>query len=372
MALALLVMASGKLSASDLFVHGFTISPQSLQALNHNIACNMSGRRSLLEPRRSRPSDLICAVARSGTNSGQRYGPPLDDDQTPKRRTISEEAVKEQFRDLIFQVLAVQNPNHIPSLLTKNMEFLLNNVLSGSGNQDRTRRMIESILSEVDETDEQSEARVEHMEAAIDIILSFAEDFVQQTLAIDDQNKKLLGKIIKVLAPSSQSDTSQRTRLSTREREEALDDLLRQNCEEFTPGFLRHIEGECERIANAPKMTTDSTRMLEMLRMIQARVVEELGSKQLSEAAQVLGQLVAYDNKVERLGVLEAGLTVRGLEFGRELLSLSNEALDGFGRVPKGSVDPDLVERVVGIRERLERFVKEQTDAEPRLDDEFQ
>lgn len=70
----------------------------------------------------------------------------------------------------------------------------------------------------------------------------------------------------------------------------------------------------------------------------------------------MLGQLVGYDDKGERIAVLEAGLTVRGLEFAQEMSSLTMEALDGFKKVP-GGVDPNLTERVQEIDDRINNFI---------------
>jgi hypothetical protein len=119
---------------------------------------------------------------------------------------------------------------------------------------------------------------------------------------------------------------------------------------------LRHIEGECERIAAAPKMTPESARLLEILRIIQTRALEELGLD-LGQAAQALGQLIGYESKSERTAVLEAGLAVQGVDFAREMVALTEEALDGFARV-QGGADPDLVECVKEIDKRLRSFLE--------------
>lgn len=66
---------------------------------------------------------------------------------------------------------------------------------------------------------------------------------------------------------------------------------------------------------------------------------------------------MGYDDQMERLAVLEAGLTIRGLNFAKELAALTGEALEGFQRVP-GGVDPDLVQRVQEIDIRLQKFIE--------------
>jgi hypothetical protein len=210
------------------------------------------------------------------------------------------------------------------------------------------------------------------------LMLSFAQDFVDQASALDAQNKRLLGKIIKVITPAGDdfiSDSSNSTPKTAWEREEALDELLEREREFLTAGFLRHLQGECKRIANAPAMTPESSRLLELLSMIQTRVLEEMavmtnqqsGNNNnnnvnsdsgggLGEAAMVLGQLIGYESKAERLAVLEAGLLVRSVDFAEEMRDLTVEALDGFTRVV-GGADPGLVQIIQEINERLEQFL---------------
>lgn len=69
--------------------------------------------------------------------------------------------------------------------------------------------------------------------------------------------------------------------------------------------------------------------------------------------------MLGYDDANERLAVLEAGLTVRGVGFAKKMAALTEEALEGFTRVP-GGADPELVERVSEIQSRLERFISQQ------------
>lgn len=141
--------------------------------------------------------------------------------------------------------------------------------------------------------------------------------------------------------------------------EERLDELLSAERGAFTPGFLRHVEGECERIANLKTTSPESARMTQVLRLIQARVLEELG-KGIGEGAVVLGQLLGYDDDSERAAVLDAGLAVRGVDFAKELAALTAEALEGFGevRTQGGEVDPELVRSVEGIDDRIRRFIE--------------
>lgn len=79
-------------------------------------------------------------------------------------------------------------------------------------------------------------------------------------------------------------------------------------------------------------------------------------AQEIGESAIMLGQLLGYDNKAERLAVLDAGLTVRGVEFAVELSALTTEAIDGF-KVVKG-VDPGLVKSMKEIDERIGLFLE--------------
>merc|ERR1711933_514078 len=95
---------------------------------------------------------------------------------------------------------------------------------------------------------------------------------------------------------------------------------------------------------NASKITPESMKLLQIIRIIQTRVLEELG-QDLGEAALVLGQLLGYDSEDEMLGVLDAGLQVQGTDFAIELKNLTQEALISFKQV-SGGADPELVHRV--------------------------
>lgn len=251
---------------------------------------------------------------------------------------------KVEFRGLLQEVLSTKNPEHLPSLMTKHVELLL--AMRGYEGVD----LINSAIKEAREKGgkESEQATMD----AIEFILSFAEEFVEQAQNIDDSNKKLLGKIIRTL-------TNRESGITSLDQEEILDDFMIKEKENFTAGFLRHLEGECDRIAAAPIMTPESSRLLEIMRIIQARVLEELG-KDLGEGALVLGQLLGYDDASERLAVLDAGLTIRGADFANEMIALTEEALDGFQKVP-GGADPDLVDRVAGIQDRIKAFLKRET-----------
>jgi hypothetical protein len=272
--------------------------------------------------------------------SVSRYGPPssLGNDMEEERDKLEMAQRKVDFRNLLETSMAVTNPDHLPQIFGRNLELILS--LQG----EEGSRVVSEL---VEEAKEEGQEQFEQVVTLVEVILSFAEDFVEQASEMDGSNKKLLGKIIRAMTSKDIE--------SARDREEYLDELMEQQKAYFTPGFLRHIDGECDRIAGAPKMTPESARLMEIMRIIQTRVLEELG-KDMGEATVVLGQLMGYDDKNELLGVLDAGLTVRGMDFCQELKALTEEALDGFQRV-NGGVDPELVEKVALIDKRLRSFI---------------
>jgi hypothetical protein len=288
-----------------------------------------------------------------------------------RANTILERHLTDSFRQLVDQVLSAERPEHLPRILVNHMELILS--MRSSGSSEQGTRIIANVLEQVqqeqqsgdndDKNSDNDDVRYSQTLHAIDIILTFAQDFVEQAQAMDQHNKQLLGKIFKAMMVNDGNTNNNNNHVVADEEEttnlppgeEVLDRLLEQEKEHFTPGFLRHIEGECERISNAPAVTPQSARLLEILRIIQTRVLEELG-KDMGEATVVLGQLMGYNSDEELLGVLEAGLTVRGSAFALEMASLTEEALDGFQRVP-GGVDPELVERVTFIDKRLREYL---------------
>lgn len=274
------------------------------------------------------------------------------------------------LRKVVDSVLSVKDPQHVPSILTKNIELILSCMTTEDG-----ALLVEAVIEDIliDQPDANTATTVLE---AIDIIMTFGEEFVQYTSQIEKQNQMLLGKIIKIMASSPSSSSSTTTTsindrvelLGGPSREEELDLLLENEREQFTPGFLRHIENECQRIATAPSMTVESTRLLETLRIIQTRVLEEVCSKDLGEAAQVLGQMIGYDTKMERIAVLDAGLMVRGILFAKELYELTTEALLGFQNAINGA-DPDLVDRVQQIHDHLQIYIAQNELSSTLVDD---
>jgi hypothetical protein len=293
----------------------------------------------------------------SRLSAAPRYGPmapnnpsgsdadPLENQSSASLAATSQ--TKKEFNNLLFEVLKVSDAQHIPSILAKNMELLLNMSSSQLGAE-----IVDTILKEARE--DSGDDAAERIEEVIDLVLSFTEEFVQQAADIEETNKQVLGKIIRAISDKD---------VSGRDREEALDELLAAERSNFTPGFLRHIEGECDRIAAAPKMTPESARLLEILHIIQTRALEEVG-QDLGQAAQVLGQLIGYESKAERLAVLEAGLAVQGVDFAGEMVALTEEALEGFTRVGGSGADPELIQCVREIDERLRRFLENESKFE--------
>ena len=329
-----------------------------------------------------------------------RYGPPpekasyptnsdndgnhddSDEDQERKLLKLETAQRKLEFRNLIETCLATPNRDHLPQIFGKNIELIMS--LHGQEGAQVIQEILDEAREEEERGDNVGQQLYQQTVELLDSLLTFSQDFADQVLALDDHNKKLLGKIIRAMTGTiegqfteggeqdnnnnimSSSSYYSSAKPTDREREETFDQLMITERDNFTPGFLRHIEGECSRILNARSMTRESSRLLEILRMIQTRVLEEIG-KDMGEATIVLGQLMGYDNENELLGVLEAGLTVRGVEFAYEMKSLTEEALDGFQRVPGGNVPKELVNRVTLVDTRLQSYLDDNT-----TNDDFQ
>jgi len=279
----------------------------------------------------------------ANTNLWARYGPrPSDfssdeEIKAKKENILADQALK--FDELLEKVIVAKDPMELPSIVSQHLDVLLRN-------PQELEDFINNAVKKAEESGNDDELL--EVNSACDYILFFVETFCQEAKSMDDNYKSLLGKILQSISGDS----------SSRVREEQLDQLLTDHVDKFTPGFLRHVENECRRIATAPAMSPESAKLLETLQMIHVRIMEELG-KELGQGALVLGQLVGYDNEYERLAVLEAGLTVRGNKFASELQDLTKEALDGFDRIPDGHVDSDLVARVRGIHNRVGSFLQQ-------------
>ena len=289
--------------------------------------------------------------------------------------------IKEDFRDLVESVMQISQAELIPRLLVNNIELIMglqgeegtqviSSLLEDAKKTKETATTMTTIINNDDDDDDDDDDDSYYSQTiqTVEMILTFAEDFVKEAQNMDKNNKSLLGKILKAMV-NSDNDTSisggegskeELSAIGARSREEALDKVMKEEKANFTTGFLRHLEGECNRIENAQGMTPESTKLLEILRLVQTRVLEELG-QDLGEAALVLGQLMGYDKEEELLGVLEAGLTVQGRDFALEMASLTEEALDGFKRIP-GGADPELVEKVNFIDKRLQEYLNETSE----------
>lgn len=276
---------------------------------------------------------------------------------------------KVEFAQLLSEVVGCTNVDHLPGIMTRKIDLILN--MQGFEGV----AILKEAIEEAQQTGD--EERIFAVESAVNLILTFAEEFVSNAASLDDGNKQLLGKIVKEITSGWESNSASSKSSEGKgfgnagggvkpksrpgiDDEARLDALFEREKENFTPGFLRHLEGECKRIASASRLTPESGKLLETLRMIQARVVEELG-QELGEGAVVLGQLLGYDDRSERLAVLDAGLTVRGVPFAKELVELTEEALEGFERVP-GGADPDLVCIVTEIDERIRQFIDKKSE----------
>lgn len=276
-----------------------------------------------------------------------RYGPPPPGadgmpGMDPPRSFVTSAKQIQEFRQLLEKVMAVPDPQHIPSLLTRNMDLIL--ALNG----EQGVGVVQSVLEQARQETDNNPAVMAQLEQAIDLTLSFAQDFVDTASSLDKQNKQLLGKILRTMSNKA---------VPARQREEDLNALFTAQRDNFTAGFLRHLQGACEQAAQST--APDAARTLEMLRVIQTRVLEEVG-QDLGQGAVVLGQLIGYDDDAERNAVLEAGLMVRGVDFALELQALTTEALDGLARVPGQGADPELVRMVESIDQRIQTFLEKE------------
>lgn len=271
-----------------------------------------------------------------------RYGPPDPIDaeiEEPNDAEIEDsddlrQEITDEFRSLIEKLLVIEQ-QHVPSLLTNNMELLFAALPK--------RDILESIV-------EENPKQEEEVIAIINYLGTFVEAFLEEAKAVDKGYKELLGDIIRVMRGNDEEWSKWSN------KEEDLDEFLAIKSDDLTPGFLRHLEGECDRIEGAPEKTPDSLHLLNIMRMIRVRVVEEVGKKTLGQGAEVLSQLLSYDEEKERMAVMTAGLELRGLEFAGELESMSQEALERMEKIEE--VDPELVYRLTGIHEGIQKYIK--------------
>ena len=316
--------------------------------LNHHPSSDNAIRQK--KRHHNRNSIQLFMAARYGPNESIMRKNNNNNSDQKKLEDISKIKQKKDILSLIQKIQETEIPEHLPSLLTRNVDLILSmQGLNGS-------EILKEIIDEAQLSDEVG--KFEYVTSALDFIVSFLEEFVEEAKGMDDVNKTILGRIIRAVVVKDNAGENKRL---GRDEEEELDNLLIREKDNFTPGFLRHLEGECSRISAAQTLTPESSKMLQMMRIIQMRVVEELG-RDLGEGALVLGQLLGYDDKAERLAVLDAGLMVRGADFATEISSLCDEALNGFEKVPEG-VDPNLVHIVKEINSRVLSFIDETEDS---------
>jgi hypothetical protein len=199
----------------------------------------------------------------------KQYGPPSEEinfnDDTAD--------IKSQFSSLMYEVMSAKEEN-IPSLLTTNIETIIQAMSE--------RDLIEEILQD-EASSSRSTYHLEEVSDAVNTIITFVESFVEQTSQMENVYKKLLGKIFKLITPAKNNQMESETvpYLTMELAQSELDKVLAEEKEAFTPGFLRHLEGECERIGSSKSVTPESMRLLQILRVIQTRVLEELGKVRL-------------------------------------------------------------------------------------------
>merc|ERR1719410_11152 len=328
-----LVLRSPSLLFSSSYNFGITSSPN-LKYINS--FRNTNRCQSILFLARYGPKDDIFT---NNDELSQEEWEKLDKEKAEKR--------KNEFNLLLKNIVNAKSAEDLPSLMTTNLDFLLS--MRGFEGVNLLQEALKEAESSDDEDYKNSVA------SACDYIVEFTSEFVEQTRQMDDNNKKLLGKFIKIMASKS---TTSDNKTTDREKERKLDEMISKEEQNFTPGFLRHMERECSRIESAPKVTPESAKLAQTLKIIQLRIIEELG-KDLGEGAVVLNQLIGFEVREERLAVLEAGLVVRGVEFARSLYGLTKEALDGFNEIPDEiGVDPELKKRVEEISHATNLFIE--------------
>lgn len=212
---------------------------------------------SAVHQQRTLPISSAIQLARYGPQDAQ-PGPGGDDDKT-----------KADFSTLLDIIISSEAPEDLPSILTQNVET----ILAAMGTEGLIEEVIQEDVQRTKQLDN-NDKRLDQLSAAVNVIVSFAETFVEQAKSMDDVYKQLLGKIFQSIAPNKSEES---LNLGVSSLESDLDELLAREEESFTPGFLRHVEGECNRIAALPTLSPESSKMLQILRLIQTRILEELG-----------------------------------------------------------------------------------------------
>ena len=196
-------------------------------------------------------------------------------------------------------------------------------------------------------------------EMLVDLTIDFLEAFVENAAKMDEASKALLGDIVrKMLACKKEEGTLD---------VETLDAFFESKREEVTKGaFLRHLEGEVARVVKAPKITPESAHMVQVLRMIQSRAVEEMAEKVGGDAAKLLNQLVQYEDEGEREAVLISDLSARGLGFAGNVLNLIEAAEADFKLLieeGRDDIDQTLLQRLEVVKDITKKWTLKWTDS---------
>ena len=113
---------------------------------------------------------------------------------------------KLDFKALLEQMLALENPQHVPGFMTRNLNFLLS--MRGYEGSTLMKEALEEAEKEV-QNGTQEEDYYQRVSDAMDYIISFMEEFVDQSKILDEQNKQLVGKIIRAITQQKQQQEEQ-------------------------------------------------------------------------------------------------------------------------------------------------------------------
>ena len=402
----------------------------------------------------SSPQDAEIVSSRRNEDENTTANPPLVNNNNNEDEEVRMSRLKADFATLLRTISnsctdssnnssSIIKPEEIPSLLTQNIDVIMNILSTTRSTHQKEHELgeqqddinlggmasniLEDIIQQVALEDpsitlddiitgsnmsEESGRRLDRISDSVDMILEFVENFGLVMKDTDDKYKLLLRQLFESIAPSSspssgtssssdnnmESSSSIQSSSTPLEMEEQFDNLLAMNKEAYTPGFVRYIDGECIRLESllpqslqqdrTPTTTTTVTttnttsststssneetmKMIQILRVIQTRILDEIGKEYLGEGAIVLGQLLGYDNDAERLAILDAGLAVRGYDYAIELQTLTKTALDDFSSMMNSMtkrvkeedvVDPELVRRVEIINRRIEEYIIDGTN----------
>jgi hypothetical protein len=177
--------------------------------------------------------------------------------------------------------------------------------------------------------------------------------FAESKSAFDKGNQEVLGNLLRIIKGESGKE---------------LDAYLAESMDALTPGFFQHLASEIARERASPQTTPAGAKLVNLLTLIQARCLEEVGTS-LSPAAPVLSQLLQLEDG-DLPGAIRDGLGERSdwEEFGGELLAGAGEAREAFAKIDGregagsgnpfgggGRVDPEMGRKL----EMVEKLVRE-------------